>query len=128
MVKEPSSAFKLVFLSCQTPVPFGLHVGFFSVSGVAAVTFFQAFLLGLVPLSLLSLYIGDAAAMADQGLQGNTSGLEAASFWIGLLASIGFVAYIVWHGRSVLESIETSDGGEGQLLVDKPEEQAALAP
>jgi len=130
VVKDTSSAFKIIFVSCQTPIPFGLHVGFFSVSGVSAVTFFQSFTLGIIPLSVLSLYIGEAANMSNSSVDDtSSSGLEAVVFWVGLIASAGFVAYIAWQGKNVLENLESTGTGEVDLLVvDKAPPRMAPTP
>eukprot|EP00294_Goniomonas_avonlea_P007308 CAMPEP_0114553346 /NCGR_PEP_ID=MMETSP0114-20121206/7606_1 /TAXON_ID=31324 /ORGANISM="Goniomonas sp, Strain m" /LENGTH=70 /DNA_ID=CAMNT_0001738277 /DNA_START=620 /DNA_END=832 /DNA_ORIENTATION=- len=59
----------------------------------------------------------------------SSSGLEAVVFWVGLIASAGFVAYIAWQGKNVLENLESTGTGEVDLLVvDKAPPRMAPTP
>ena len=106
---------KIVGLTRLSPVfPFNLLNYAYGLTGVSLPSYFLASWIGMLPGTLLYVYLGSlAGSLATLGARESRSNLEWAFYALGLAATIAVTVYVTRVARRALRTrLELSEGGE----------------
>jgi uncharacterized membrane protein YdjX (TVP38/TMEM64 family) len=122
----------IVFLTRLSPVfPFNLQNYMYGVTGVSLRDYFLASWIGMIPGTLLYVYLGSAAESLAQVASGDVGGgsLKLVLFAAGLVATIAVTAYVTKVARAALrEAIEpANDAGDPSNADSRTNESATGA-
>ncbi len=108
---------RIVFLTRLSPVfPFNLQNYMYGITGVSLRDYFFASWIGMIPGTILYVYLGSAAGSLSDAAAGTTGGGSAktALFVVGLLATLFVTIYVTRVARSALsESIGEDATAQG---------------
>lgn len=104
---------KIVFLSRLIPgFPFKLSNYFFGLTGIPLRGFFFATMAGLLPLTVVNVYIGSVASRLTEVVDRDPEPLEWGLYGVGLVAGIAVVWYIARLARGRMKRALEADHEE----------------
>eukprot|EP00096_Caligus_rogercresseyi_P007721 TRINITY_DN25716_c0_g1_i1.p1 TRINITY_DN25716_c0_g1~~TRINITY_DN25716_c0_g1_i1.p1 ORF type:complete len:280 (-),score=63.16 TRINITY_DN25716_c0_g1_i1:242-1081(-) len=103
-----SKAFKLVFLSRLTPIPFGFQNAVFALGDIPTTHYLGATFLGLFPCQLLNLYMGTTLRSMEEVFHSNTTATKSGLYilLLQLIMAILVCIIIVRKSKELLRKIQ----------------------